>query len=475
MRLNLIFATDPNGVYACRNYSTPKITYDIPWSNKEDLQHFYKQTSRGKKNAMIMGRLTYESIKDIPSMKNREKIIITQQARSALNEKCFASLKDAIQYLTQGKYDNVFVIGGKGVWQEALIKYSFLIKNVYHTIIESNDTKYLAEKDVKKFIFKPDLYMFSNIDLINNSQIDGGTIYHYTYSEGITTDELKYLSLMRRILNEGEERPDRTGTGTLSIFSPSEIHYSLLDNTIPILTTKKVVWKKGLLELLWYISGGTSSKQLEAVGVNYWKGNSSREFLDSVGLTQNEEGDLGPLYGYQWRHWGAEYKGWRENYDGQGIDQLKNLIEGIKTNPYSRRHILSSWNVSILKEIALPPCHSFFQMYVSTDGYLDCKLYQRSCDIFLGCPLNILCYSALTHMIAHLTDLKPRKFIHSFGDVHIYKNHVEAVKKQLSRNTMPFPKLYFKRKVNDIDDFKIDDFIVEDYYCHEFIKADMAV
>lgn len=306
--------------------------------------------------------------------------------------------------------------------------------------------------------------------------IDLATCFSHTSSN--VFDEVKYLDLMRRVITEGEWRDDRTGVGTVSLFSPEEIRYDLRDGRIPIFTTKKVVWEKGLEELLWFISGDTSSKTLEAKGVNYWKGNSSRQFLDKRGLHDYEEGQLGPVYGWQMRRWGAKFP----DKEG-GVDQLKNLVDQIRADPFSRRHILNMWNVSDLDKMALCPCHMMCQFYVSVDPttkvkYLDCKMYQRSADLFLGVPLNVFCYSLLTHMIAHLCGLKPRYFIHTFGDAHVYQNHIEQVNLQLSREVYDSPTIEFTRsgeEIGDIDGFVFRDVKINNYAFHPFIKADMAV
>ncbi|KHJ97123.1 thymidylate synthase [Oesophagostomum dentatum] len=223
-------------------------------------------------------------------------------------------------------------------------------------------------------------------------------------------DELQYLNQIREIMNNGKRRTDRTGTGTISIFGMQSryslrngmLHYS---GVVPLLTTKRVYWKGIVEELLWFIKGDTDSNHLSAKNVKIWDANGSREFLDSLGFTDRAQGDLGPVYGFQWRHFGAEYKGPDANYEGQGVDQLADVIHQIKTNPDSRRIILSAWNPSDLKLMALPPCHTLCQFFVQ-DGELSCQLYQRSGDMGLGVPFNIASYGLFTHMIAHVCGLK---------------------------------------------------------------------
>ena len=288
-------------------------------------------------------------------------------------------------------------------------------------------------------------------------------------------DEYQYLNLLKKILQEGDEKQDRTGTGTLSCFG-EKMEFDISES-IPILTTKKMLYDKIIIELLWMISGSTDVNVLKKQNVHFWDANSTREFLDSRGLYEIEEGDIGPGYGFQWRHFGERYKGCKEKY--KGIDQLQNMIDLLKQDPFSRRIMLSSWNPSDLDSMALPPCHYCFQLnVVEIDGvkYLDCLLNQRSGDMFLGVPFNIAFYSILTYMLANITGMRPRRLIHVIGDAHIYKNHICQVFEQIKRIPKKFPQLRFKNKTYEsIDDFKPEDFIIENYTSHQFIKANMAI
>ncbi|XP_044749334.1 thymidylate synthase-like isoform X2 [Coccinella septempunctata] len=251
------------------------------------------------------------------------------------------------------------------------------------------------------------------------------------------------------------------------------MRYSLRES-FPLLTTKRVFWRGVVEELLWFIRGSTNALELRAKNVNIWDGNSTREYLDSVGLTDRIEGDLGPVYGFQWRHYGAEYKDMFTDYTGQGIDQLENVIETLKSNPNDRRIIMCSWNPIDLPKMALPPCHCLVQFYVANNE-LSCMLYQRSADMGLGVPFNIASYALLTNMIAHITGLKPGEFIHTLGDSHVYLNHVEALKVQLQRKPRPFPILKIKRKIDKLEDFTFEDFELIDYKPHPKIEMAMAV
>ncbi|XP_046635299.1 thymidylate synthase-like isoform X3 [Daphnia pulicaria] len=287
-------------------------------------------------------------------------------------------------------------------------------------------------------------------------------------------EEHQYLNLIKNLLQNGNVKGDRTGTGTRSIFG-AQMRFSLRSGRFPLLTTKRVFWRGLMEELLWFVRGSTNANELREKDIHIWDGNSSREFLDSLGLKDREEGDLGPIYGFQWRHFGANYDNMHSDYSCQGVDQLKNLISTIRTNPDDRRMILTAWNPSALPLMALPPCHCLAQFYVA-NGELSCQMYQRSADMGLGVPFNIASYSLLTCMIAHVTGLnKPGEFIHTLGDAHVYNNHISALEKQLERQPRPFPTLKIVRKVSDIDDFKADDFVLEGYDPHPKIPMDMSV
>jgi thymidylate synthase len=263
-----------------------------------------------------------------------------------------------------------------------------------------------------------------------------------------------YEDLLRDVLANGESKSDRTGTGTTSVFG-RQIRFDL-SKGFPLITTKKVFTKGIIAELLWLLDGDTNSKTLEDQGVNIWK-----EWSDP------ETGDLGPVYGKQWRSW--------EGADGRAHDQISEVIESIKNNPDSRRHIVNAWNVGDLDDMALPPCHAFFQFYVSNSGKLSCQLYQRSADLFLGVPFNIASYALLTHMIAQQAGLEVGEFVHTFGDAHIYDNHVDQVTEQLSRDAREYPTLVIKRNPESVFDYKLDDFEFKGYNPHGKIEAPVAV
>lgn len=262
----------------------------------------------------------------------------------------------------------------------------------------------------------------------------------------------QYLDLLRDVLDNGTDRPDRTGTGTRSVFG-RQTRFDL-GQGFPLLTTKKLHVKSIVYELLWFLRGETNVRWLQERGVRIWN-----EWAD-------ENGDLGPVYGSQWRSWP----------DGRGgtIDQIANVVNSIKTKPDSRRHIVTAWNPAEVDDMALPPCHCLFQFYVA-DGKLSCQLYQRSADLFLGVPFNIASYALLTQMMAQVTGLEPGEFVHSFGDLHLYHNHFEQVGLQLSREPRPLPKLTINPAKRDIFDFAFEDFTITDYDAHPSIKAEIAV
>lgn len=291
-------------------------------------------------------------------------------------------------------------------------------------------------------------------------------------------NEQGYLNLLQEVLDHGHFKPvERTGVGTWSMFGKS-LRFDLRDRRLPMLTTKKMFFKGIAKELLWFLKGDcTTTDALVKDNVHIWDLNSTRDYLDSRGLQDYAEGELGPIYGYQWRHWGKPY---RSETNVQGIDQIQKIIETIRTNPNDRRMILSAWNVSDLDRMALPPCHVFAQFYVkevSDKKYLSCAMYQRSADLFLGVPFNVTSYALLTHMIAHVTDCEPDELVMFFGDAHVYANHLEAVKTQLARKDrcFEFPTLRIITPNKDIDQIKYDNLVVENYQSHDAIQAPMAV
>lgn len=298
-----------------------------------------------------------------------------------------------------------------------------------------------------------------------------------------------YLNALQQVLEQGTAKIDRTGVGTISHFGMQQ-RYDL-SSSFPAVTTKRLAWKSVVSELLWFIEGSGDERRLAEIlyGDRYastdkgvlkptiWTGNAQADYWKPKAKF---DGDLGRVYGVQWRHWQTPRTYHHPELDAsitttEEVDQLKSLIEGIKADPHGRRHILTAWNPGELTLMALPPCHCFAQFYVSSDGKLSCQMYQRSCDMFLGVPFNIASYSLLTHMIAQVCDLQVGEFVHVLGDAHIYSNHVEQVKEQLTREPLPLPTLWLNPEIKDIDKFTMDDIKLVDYQHLATIKAEMAV
>ena len=297
-------------------------------------------------------------------------------------------------------------------------------------------------------------------------------------------EELEYIRLLGNIINNGSERSDRTGIGTYGIFG-TQLRFSLKNNVVPMLTTKKMFSKGIIEELLFFLRGETDTTKLEEKGVNIWKGNTTRDFLDKRGLEDLPEGDMGKGYGFQWRNFGGKITSGK--YDdhkrppmdryADGTDQLQQVINTLKINPTDRRIIISAWNPKQLPEMALPPCHCFCQFYVDNNE-LSCQFYQRSVDSLLGLPFNILSYAILTRIVAQTVGMKAKELIFVGGDTHVYKNHTGQVMEQLTREPFDFPTMFIDKKlssVQDIENLQLSDFKFENYQCHPAIKAEMAV
>jgi len=288
-------------------------------------------------------------------------------------------------------------------------------------------------------------------------------------------EERQYLELIKAILNSGTNENSRNGK-VRSLFGYS-MRFSLKNGTIPLLTTKRVAWKTCFEELLWFIRGSTNNRELQEKNVHIWDDNSTREFLDSRGLHTHKVGDLGPVYGHQWRHFNAPYADCNTDYHGQGIDQLQNIISDLRdpSKRSSRRLVMSAWNPQQLDEMALPPCHVMVQFNVREGKYLSCALYQRSGDVGLGVPFNIASYSFLTHILAKHCGLEPEEFVYFLGNAHIYEDHIEPLQTQICRTPMPFPKLNISKCRENIEDYCIDDIEwTDDYKHHKSVKMNMV-
>ncbi|KAF8406467.1 hypothetical protein HHK36_008554 [Tetracentron sinense] len=496
----------------------------LPWMLRSDLKFFKEVTTATsdpvKKNAVVMGRKTWESIPlEHRPLPGRLNVVLTRSGSfdiaTAENVVICGSMASALELLAASPYclsiEKVFVIGGGQIFREALNAPG--CDAIHITEIETNIECDTFIPFIDSSVFQP---WYSSFPLVENNirysfvtyvRVRSSAVEALALNDGVMSDsssdsirfeavkfsflpkmiferhqEYLYLRLVQDIISNGMQKDDRTGTGTLSKFG-CQMRFNLR-KSFPLLTTKKVFWRGVVEELLWFISGSTNAKILQEKGIRIWDGNATRDYLNRqllgywnqlyIGLADREEGDLGPVYGFQWRHFGARYTNMHADYTGQGFDQLLDVIEKIKNNPDDRRIILSAWNPSDLKLMALPPCHMFVQFYVA-NGELSCQMYQRSADIGLGVPFNIASYALLTHMIAHVCDLVPGDFIHVIGDAHVYRTHIRPLQEQLQKLPKPFPILKINAQKKDIDSFMAADFELIDYDPHQKIEMKMAV
>jgi dihydrofolate reductase/thymidylate synthase len=452
----------------------------MPWKLKFDMEHFSRTTRSLKlpntQNVCICGRNTWDSIPEKQKpLKGCQMIVLSKTPEKARIQSqippevpVVKSLRHALHWCSSPDiYDSVgkiWIIGGAALYNEGMTMSA--CQDIYVTHID--------------WPFECDVF-WKGIDYTNFSEIkeetkqleEKGVPYRFAhYRRNPPHGEYAYLDLVRRILSNGSPQIDRTKVGTISLFG-AQMRFDLRCG-FPLLTTKRIFWKAVKTELLWFISGCTDAKKLSQSGVHIWDENGSRAFLDKRGLTEYPEGQLGPVYGFQWRHYGAEYTRSDTDYKGQGVDQLAECIRLIKTEPNSRRIIMSAWNPLDIPKMALPPCHILCQFYVAGD-VLSCQLYQRSADMGLGVPFNIASYALLTHLVAHVCNLKVGDFVHSIGDCHVYTTHKTALIEQISRTPFPFPKLVLNPLVKNVDDFKLEDITLENYQCHDAIKMEMAL
>ena len=491
----------------------------LPFRLPPDLKYFQALTqgtsgAPGAENAVVMGRKTWESLparfRPLPGRLN---VVLSRTAGagaagdensagaanappapgaataekgSAFSGATVCAGLDAALALLEARegVERVFVVGGGEVYREALRHPA--CEAVHLTAVE-------ADPEPECDTFFPELGPEYALWAATRPRTHEGLRYRFkcyarrsgrpeaapVFDAAVLPpalaprhDEEQYLEMVREVIAEGVERGDRTGTGTLSVFG-RQMRFDLREG-FPLLTTKRVFWRGVAEELLWFIRGSTSAKELQEKNIHIWDGNGSREFLDKNGLGHREEGDLGPVYGFQWRHFGADYQDMHADYSGQGVDQLAEVIDKIRNKPEDRRIIISAWNPAAIPEMALPPCHCFCQFYVA-NGELSCQLYQRSCDMGLGVPFNIASYALLTCLLAHVCDLKPGDFVHTLGDTHVYLNHVEPLEKQLLNSPRAFPILKINTDTKDIDAIRFEDLEIVGYQPHKKIPMEMAV
>ena len=493
---------------------------DLPWPKiPEDLEYFSKVTTYNyvnnndsnsiSNNVIIMGRKTWESIpKRYKPLPDRTNIIISESLFEEsnlekrieienLNVLIFSSLENAFNYIEHKRkeYGKVFIVGGESLYKECIRRINecehiyftrvhnrYLVDTYFPLIDKSLYEKFISiDREDKEIRYTFEVYrniveLDDEKDNIVRKMISNKLYLQEQVFYDIDTDETKYLNLLKHIMKNGKCRNDRTGTGTISVFG-YQLRFNAR-NCIPVLTTKRVYWKGVVEELLWFLRGDTNINHLMDKSVHIWDGNSSREYLDSIGLKDREERDGGPIYGFQWRHFGAEYGTMHDDYTGKGYDQFAECLRLIRENPTSRRIIMNAWNPCALDKMCLPPCHVQYQFYVNTDtDEISCHMYQRSADVFLGLPFNISSTALLTYIIANITGKKVGDIVISLGDAHIYSNHIEQCNTQLERIPREFPKLNINTKIdeNKLDELRLDNFVLEGYKPYSTIKAKMAV
>jgi thymidylate synthase len=469
---------------------------NIPWNVVEDRKHFYKittynqnqnQKQKQKLNMVVMGRKTWDSIPDNKRpLKNRHNVVISRKYSKCpqnIGEMSWGTsdptVIDDLAYI----YDvgTIFIIGGEQIYKE----FAKRIDTSYVTRIPGD---FLCDTFYPNELLKP---IEMSTESMKPEKSCTFEIWNYKVNHEMnhTHHDLIYLNLLKYVLANGEKRKDRTKTGTISVFSPNPLRFNVSE-CVPLLTTKKMAWKGIIKELLWFIRGDTDAKILRKQGVHIWDGNSSREFLDKRNLSY-QEGIIGPVYGWQFRRFGAEYDECyadASNITAEisrklgGIDQLANVEYLLKTDPYSRRIYMNLWNASDLDKMALTPCHCGIQFYVSQEQeqeqlQLSCHVYIRSNDLFLGNPYNIFSYTVLLYIMAKRCNMKPKELIISFGDAHIYNNHIDQVNEQLNREPYPSPQLILSDAVatKDFTELDITDFELVGYECHSPITAIMAI
>lgn len=480
MHVKVIFAVSPseNGYI----FSGPDNT--LPWSTiKEDMDHFKKITTGEGTNAVIMGKETYLSLKG-KKLPNRHMIVISSTLKDD-SVSIYSSLEIALLKSDENGYKDVFIIGGRRLIEEVCTLY--MVSEIYISYIHSSSVNDKYElglfpymNTLLSYLSNENMFYGKTISKVEKQEYNLEMKVYYNQNFLQESEESKYITLVQNVLENGKQRNDRTGMGTISVFGT----YFEMDvsQSFPLLTSKRVYWKGVVEELLFFIRGDTDSKKLEEKGITIWKGNTSREFLDKRGLTQYREGELGPAYGWNWRNFGGEYipleeRPVEEEYGKKdGKDQLQEAIRLIKEDPYSRRIMVSAWDPNKLDDICLPACHYHYQFYVDVEKQtLSILVNMRSCDVFLGLPFNIASYSLLLYVIAKVTDLKPGKVCFMLGDTHIYLDHIEQCREQLTRSLRPLPRLKVLSKKEKIEEYEMSDFLLEEYDPHPSIKAKMAI
>ena len=466
MFFDIICCVDMNNGFGYFNKDN-KI-FNLPWKNINDMNYFTKKTKYTnnplKKNIILMGKNTFLSITRI--LPERMNIVISKDKLEVAGLTTIRKFDDVFKYYSD-KIENIFVIGGV---------------KLIESVLNHPRLRYIYINKINK-VYNCNIYLSNIIEnkqfkIINNE--NSNNINYYKLENTLYSDEYQYLKLLKKVLYKGDKRQTRNAT-TYSLFSNS-LKFDL-DDKFPILTTKKVFFRGIVEELIWFLKGETNSKILEKKKVNIWKGNSSKEFLEKVDLNY-VEGDIGNMYGFQWKHFGADYYGYDKSYDRKGYNQLDYILNTLIEDPFSRRIIMTTFDPSQVNKGVLYPCHGLItQFYVNQeDGirYLSCHMYQRSADMFLGVPFNITSYSLLCYLICEILNnisefkYKPKELTISFGDLHIYEIHREAVLKQIDRLPFEYPTLKFNKKIENFNDLKYEDIELNNYFYHPSIKAEMV-
>jgi dihydrofolate reductase/thymidylate synthase len=452
----------------CRNGGL-SFQNQLPWladkiSDLEYVRTLTTMSSNDKKNILIVGRKTLETLPPSLFQSNREFYVLSRnQSTSPIPCRFFSDPKELYISIQKRFYvdrdiNNIFVFGGGEVYKTFL--QNKWITTFYVTRIDKDyecDTFFATELLEKSYTLR------------SHTETDGKCrrFEEWTRNEH---PEYEYLRLLEEVYYTGERRATRNAE-TISKFGTA-LEFDVEKHGFPLLTTKKMFHKGILKELLWFIKGRTDSNELSRDGVNIWKGNTTREFLDSIGLAHYPEGCAGPIYGYQWRHFNAPYDPVAMTNKEPGVDQLMGIVEEIRKSPTSRRLVMSGWNPAQMPQMCLPPCHVLYQFYVDS-GKLCCQMYQRSADLFLGLPFNIASTSLLTYIIASMTNYNVGKIRISIGDAHIYSDHSSNVLEQITRTPLAFCKLVMKNKREKLEDWQYEDFSIEGYTSHEALRAPM--
>jgi dihydrofolate reductase/thymidylate synthase len=515
---SIIVAVDSKGGIAKNTHHTNKIS-GIPWHIPNDLKYFkdittktHTNDSANTMNVLIMGRNTWHGLPSkFRPLKDRITIVISKTMTqyhldndNATGSPAYLarSFDNALEICKDlgDKKERIFICGGYSIYKEALernivdtvyltkVKCDYgcdvffpidtlkrMEKSKYYKVITMskwNEYQDLVGKE-KEYFDKENKYPSINLKIT----------YHFYKLQYENDGEKQYLDLLRNIIWSDTVGRKSRNAPTYSIFGP-QIEFDLRYG-FPLLTTKRMFWKGIVEELLFFIRGDTNNNHLVDKGVHIWDANTSREFLDGRGLEHYEVGDMGSMYGYNWRHFGNQYQGMDEDYTGKGYDQLRDVINLLKTDSNSRRIMMTTYDPSTVSQCVLAPCHGLIIQFYIDNEYMDCKMYQRSCDTFLGCPFNIASYALLMHMLAHVTGYKPRKLIMTFGDAHVYKDHLEQVKEQINRSPMQFPSLEIGKGFDTkssvegtlqfLEGLCLDDFVLRDYKSYPGIKASMFV